>query len=206
MMEKAVILIDILKRYFDRLPIRAENRRIINLPNAITLLRIGILPVLFLILLEPGEAMSRAIAILFILAALTDLLDGYVARRYNIVTRMGKLLDPIADKIIMSAALVLLIPVGRAPAWIVALMVMRDFAVDGLRSMAAAEGHVIEASRLGKYKTVCQIIAVSALIIHYPIYGIDASSIGTAFLYVALALSLWSGFDYLVRFYRTTLV
>jgi CDP-diacylglycerol--glycerol-3-phosphate 3-phosphatidyltransferase len=206
MMEKAVILIDILKRYFDRLPIRAENRRIINLPNAITLLRIGILPVLFLILLEPGEAMSLAIAILFILAALTDLLDGYVARRYNIVTRMGKLLDPIADKIIMSAALVLLIPVGRAPAWIVALMVMRDFAVDGLRSMAAAEGHVIEASRLGKYKTVCQIIAVSALIIHYPIYGIDASSIGTAFLYVALALSLWSGFDYLVRFYRTTLV
>ena len=205
-MEKAVILIDILKRYFDRLPIRAENRRIINLPNAITLLRIGILPVLFLILLEPGEGMSLAIAILFILAALTDLLDGYVARRYNMVTRMGKLLDPIADKIIMSAALVLLIPVGRAPAWVVALMVMRDFAVDGLRSMAAAEGHVIEASRLGKYKTVCQIIAVSALIIHYPIYGIDASSIGTAFLYVALALSLWSGFDYLVRFYRTTLV
>jgi len=82
-MEKAVILIDILKRYFDRLPIRAENRRIINLPNAITLLRIGILPVLFLVLLEPGEAMSLAIAILFILAALTDLLDGYVARRYN---------------------------------------------------------------------------------------------------------------------------
>ena len=206
MMEKAVILIDILKKYFDRLPIRAENRRIINLPNAITLLRIGILPVLFLVLLEPGEGMSLAIAILFILAALTDLLDGYVARRYNMVTRMGKLLDPIADKIIMSAALVLLIPVGRAPAWVVALMVMRDFAVDGLRSMAAAEGHVIEASQLGKYKTVCQIIAVSALIIHYPIYGIDASSIGTAFLYVALALSLWSGFDYLVKFYRTTLV
>ena len=205
-MEKAVILIDILKRYFDRLPIRAENRRIINLPNAITLLRIGILPVLFLVLLEPGEAMSLAIAILFILAALTDLLDGYVARRYNIVTRMGKLLDPIADKIIMSAALVLLIPVGRAQAWVVALMIMRDFAVDGLRSMAAAEGHVIEASRLGKYKTLCQIIAVSALIIHYPICGVDAATIGTAFLYVALALSLWSGFDYLVKFYRTTLV
>ena len=205
-MEKAVILIDILKRYFDRLPIRAENRRIINLPNAITLLRIGILPVLFLILLEPGEAMSLAISILFILAALTDLLDGYVARRYNIVTRMGKLLDPIADKIIMSAALVLLIPVGRAPAWVVALMVMRDFAVDGLRSMAAAEGQVIEASQLGKYKTFCQIIAVSALIIHYPIYGIDAGSIGTMFLYVALALSLWSGADYLVKFYKATFV
>lgn len=205
-MEKAVILIDLLKRYFDRLPIRAENRRIINLPNAITLLRIGILPVLFLVLLEPGEAMSLAIAILFILAALTDLLDGYVARRYNIVTRMGKLLDPIADKIIMSAALVLLIPVGRAQAWVVALMIMRDFAVDGLRSMAAAEGHVIEASRLGKYKTLCQIIAVSALIIHYPICGVDAATIGTVFLYVALVLSLWSGFDYLVKFYRTTLV
>jgi len=205
-MEKAVLLIDILKRYFDRLPIRAENRRILNLPNAITMLRIGILPVLFLILLEPGEGLSLTIAILFILAALTDLLDGYVARRYNIVTRMGKLLDPIADKIIMSAALVLLIPVGRAPAWVVALMIMRDFAVDGLRSMAAAEGHVIGASRLGKYKTLAQIIAVSALIIHYPIYGLDPSGIGTVFLYIALVLSLWSGFDYLVKFYRTTLV
>ncbi|HET6489367.1 MAG TPA: CDP-diacylglycerol--glycerol-3-phosphate 3-phosphatidyltransferase [Syntrophales bacterium] len=205
-MERAVILIDILKKYFDRLPIRDENRRIINLPNAITVLRIGILPVLFLVLLEPGEALSLAIAILFILAALTDLLDGYVARRYNIVTRMGKLLDPIADKIIMSAAMILLIPIGRIPAWVVALMVMRDFAVDGLRSMAAAEGHVIEASDLGKYKTFCQIIAVSALIIHYPIYGIDPSTIGRAFIYVALVLSMWSGFDYLVKFYKATIV
>jgi CDP-diacylglycerol---glycerol-3-phosphate 3-phosphatidyltransferase len=205
-MERAVILIDILKKYFDRLPIRDENRRIINLPNAITVLRIGILPVLFLVLLEPGEALSLVIAILFILAALTDLLDGYVARRYNIVTRMGKLLDPIADKIIMSAAMVLLIPIGRIPAWVVALMVMRDFAVDGLRSMAAAEGHVIEASDLGKYKTFCQIIAVSALIIHYPIYGIDPSTIGRAFIYVALVLSMWSGFDYLMKFYKATIV
>jgi CDP-diacylglycerol--glycerol-3-phosphate 3-phosphatidyltransferase len=205
-MERAVILIDILKKYFDRLPIRDENRRIINLPNAITVLRIGILPVLFLVLLEPGEALSLAIAILFILAALTDLLDGYVARRYNIVTRMGKLLDPIADKIIMSTAMVLLIPIGRIPAWVVALMVMRDFAVDGLRSMAAAEGHVIEASDLGKYKTFCQIIAVSALIIHYPIYGIDPSTIGRAFIYVALVLSMWSGFDYLMKFYKATIV
>jgi CDP-diacylglycerol---glycerol-3-phosphate 3-phosphatidyltransferase len=205
-MERAVILIDILKKYFDRLPIRAENRRIINLPNAITVLRIGILPVLFLVLLEPGEALSLTIAILFILAALTDLLDGYVARRYNIVTRIGKLLDPIADKIIMSTAMVLLIPIGRISAWVVAIMIMRDFAVEGLRNMAAAEGHVIEASPLGKYKTFCQIIAVSALIIHYPIYGIDPVNIGTAFIYVALAMSLWSGFDYLVKFYKATIV
>ena len=205
-MERAVILIDILKKYFDRLPIRAENRRILNLPNAITVLRIGILPVLFLVLLEPGEALSLAIAILFILAALTDLLDGYVARRYNIVTRIGKLLDPIADKIIMSTAMVLLIPIGRIPAWIVALMIMRDFAVEGLRNMAAAEGHVIEASPLGKYKTFCQIIAVSALIIHSPVHGLDPASIGTAFIYIALAMSLWSGFDYLVKFYKATIV
>jgi CDP-diacylglycerol--glycerol-3-phosphate 3-phosphatidyltransferase len=205
-MERAVILIDILKKYFDRLPIRAENRRIINLPNAITVLRIGILPVLFLVLLEPGETLSLTIAILFILASLTDLLDGYVARRYNIVTRIGKLLDPIADKIIMSTAMVLLIPIGRIPAWVVALMIMRDFAVEGLRNMAAAEGHVIGASELGKYKTFCQIIAVSALIIHYPIYGMDPASIGTAFIYVALAMSLWSGFDYLVKFYKATIV
>ena len=94
---------------------------------------------------------------------------------------------------------------GGRPAWVVALMVMRDFAVDGLRSMAAAEGHVIEASHLGKYKTFCQIIAVSALIIHYPIYGIDPGTIGRASS-TSRWPSLWSGFDYLMKFYKATIL
>ena len=138
----------------------AQNRRILNLPNAITVLRIGILPVLFLVLLEPGEAMSLAISILFILAALTDLLDGYVARRYNIVTRIGKLLDPIADKIIMSAAHVLLIPVGRVPG-----LGCGPHDHGGLCGRGAAEygrsgRSCYRGKPLGKYKTFCQIIAV----------------------------------------------
>jgi CDP-diacylglycerol---glycerol-3-phosphate 3-phosphatidyltransferase len=199
------MFMDHLKKSFDRLPISAEGRKVINLPNTITLLRIGVMPVLFLILLEPGPELSLAIALLFILAALTDLLDGYVARRYGIITKAGKLLDPIADKMIVSTALILLIPLGRIPAWIVAVMVIRDIAVDGIRSIASLDGHVIGASQLGKYKTLCQIVAVSALIIHYPILGIDANLVGTAVLYIALVLTILSASDYIYKFYRDTL-
>jgi len=94
------------------------------------------------------------IAVLFIIASITDLIDGYVARKYNIVTTMGKFLDPVADKLIVSTAMIMMIPIGRIPAWIVAVIIMRDLFVDGLRSVASAEGLVIDASRLGKQKTL----------------------------------------------------
>jgi len=199
-------MIEILKRYFDTLPLDQAQRRVFNLPNVITLARLSIIPVLFFLLAAPGQTWSLVIAVTFILVSFTDLLDGYVARRYRIVTTMGKFLDPIADKLVLNTAMILMIPIGRIQAWVVALIVIRDFVVDGIRSIAQAEGFTIPASRLGKQKTLCQVFAISALIIHYPIYGLDPSSIGTAFLYVALVLSLWSGFDYLVKFYRTTLV
>jgi CDP-diacylglycerol--glycerol-3-phosphate 3-phosphatidyltransferase len=193
-------MIDSIKKAFDRLPIPVRARHIINLPNVITLLRVTIIPVLFLLLLDPGPAVSLIITALFVLAALTDLLDGYVARRYQIVTSIGKLLDPIADKIVVNAAMILMIPIGRIPAWVVALMVVRDFAVDGLRSVASAEGLFIQASRLGKQKTLCQIFAISALMIHYPLFGADAYAVGIVILYIALILSIYSGFDYFLKF------
>ncbi|HOO90862.1 MAG TPA: CDP-alcohol phosphatidyltransferase family protein, partial [Syntrophales bacterium] len=124
-------MIDFLKDSFDKLTILKGRNEIFNLPNTITLLRLAVIPVLFLLLLSPGPILSLVIAILFIIAAITDLLDGYIARKYNIVTTMGKFLDPVADKLVVTTAMIMLIPIGRIPAWIVALIIMRDLLVDG---------------------------------------------------------------------------
>jgi CDP-diacylglycerol--glycerol-3-phosphate 3-phosphatidyltransferase len=198
-------MIDFLKRAFDRLPIAPEKRDVFNLPNTISMLRIGVIPVLFFLLLSPGKVMSLVIAILFITAALTDLLDGYIARKYQIVTTMGKFLDPIADKLIVNTAMIMMIPISRIPAWIVAIIVIRDFAVDGIRNIASSNGIIIQASPLGKRKTLCQIFAVSALMIHYPFIGADAHVVGMVILYIALILTVVSGTEYFVKFYRTSI-
>ncbi|MBU0575574.1 MAG: CDP-diacylglycerol--glycerol-3-phosphate 3-phosphatidyltransferase [Proteobacteria bacterium] len=196
-------MIDFLKQLFDRLPIAPEKREVFNLPNTISMLRIGVIPILFFLLLDPGKVMSLVIAILFIAAALTDLLDGYIARKYQIVTTMGKFLDPIADKLIVNTAMIMMIPISRIPAWIVAVIVIRDFAVDGIRNIASSNGIVIQASPLGKRKTLCQIFAVSALMIHYPFFGLNARFVGMVILYIALILTVVSGIEYFVKFYRT---
>jgi CDP-diacylglycerol--glycerol-3-phosphate 3-phosphatidyltransferase len=195
-------MIEYLKRTFDRVPLVSPENETLNLPNAITLLRIGVIPVLFFLLTAPGEMWSFIIALIFICAAVTDLLDGYIARKYQIVTTMGKFLDPVADKIIVNTAMILMIPIGRIPAWVVAIIIIRDFVVDGMRSIASSEGLVIDASGLGKQKTLCQIIAVSALMIHYPLFGLDAHAVGIVVLYVALFLTLYSGADYSIKFYN----
>lgn len=198
-------MIDFLKNSFDKLPISKEKKEVFNLPNSITLIRLTVIPVLFLLLLNPGKMLSLLIAILFIIAAVTDLLDGYIARKYGIVTKIGKYLDPLADKLIVNTAMIMMIPIGRIPAWIVAVIIMRDLAVDGLRGIASTDDYIIHASTLGKQKTLCQIIAVSALLIHFPFFGADAHAVGIAVLYLALVLTLWSGVDYFVRFYRVAI-
>jgi CDP-diacylglycerol--glycerol-3-phosphate 3-phosphatidyltransferase (EC 2.7.8.5) len=196
------MIIDFLKKSFDKLPIEQGRKEIFNLPNSITLLRICVIPVLFLILLSPGRTLSLLIAIVFIIAALTDLLDGYIARRYGMVTKIGKFLDPIADKIIVSTAMILMIPIGRIPAWIVAVIIIRDITVNGVRSISSSDDSVVSASKLGKQKTLSQNIALSALIIHYPLFGIDARLVGIIILYIALFLTVWSGVDYILKFCR----
>ncbi|MDD5169308.1 MAG: CDP-diacylglycerol--glycerol-3-phosphate 3-phosphatidyltransferase [Syntrophales bacterium] len=195
-------MIDLLKRYFDSLPISPENRKIINLPNTITLMRLSIIPVLFFLLLSPDQTWSLVIASLFIIVSFTDLLDGYVARRYQIVTTMGKFLDPIADKLVINTAMVLMIPIGRIPAWVVAIIIIRDFFVDGIREIASSEGVYIQASWLGKQKTLCQVFAVSALMIHYPFLGADAHTVGTTLMFLALAMTVYSGIDYFLKFIK----
>ena len=198
-------MIGLIKKSFGRLPDLTEKGAFLNFPNIITLLRVTVIPVLFFLLLSPGRNGSLIIAGLFILAALTDLLDGYLARKYEIVTVMGKFLDPIADKLIVNTAMILMIPIGRISAWIVAIIIIRDFVVDGIRAISQSEGYVIQASRLGKRKTLCQIFAVSALMIHYPFLGADAHVVGTVILYIALVLSVTSGVDYLIKFYENIL-
>jgi len=193
------MMIEHIKNSLDK---QENQRRILNLPNGITMLRVGIMPVLFFLLSDPGRMWSLIIAVLFIMAALTDLLDGYVARKYHIVTNIGKFLDPIADKIIINTAMIPMIPIRRIPAWIVSLIIIRDFIVDGIRNIATSEGMIIDASKLGKRKTLCQIFAISALMIHYPFIGADAHIVGMVILYIALWLTIHSGIDYLLMFYR----
>ena len=179
-----------------------NKREIFNLPNSITITRISVVPFLFFLLLSPGPFWSLVLAALFALASITDFLDGFTARKYNMITTMGKFLDPLADKIIINSAMILMIPIGRIDAWIVAIIIMRDLIVDGIRSIASSEGIYIQASMLGKQKTVAQSIAVTALMIHYSFLGLDAHFVGTVVLYVALVLTVYSGLDYFIKFYR----
>jgi CDP-diacylglycerol--glycerol-3-phosphate 3-phosphatidyltransferase len=179
-----------------------SRRETFNLPNTITLMRIGVVPFLFILLSNPGEFWSLVIAGLFVVASITDFFDGYIARKYQMITTMGKFLDPIADKIIVNSAMILMIPIGRIPAWIVAITIIRDLIVDVIRSIASSEGIYMQASILGKQKTVAQIIAVTALMIHYSIFGINAHIVGTVILYVALFLTVYSGIDYFIKLYK----
>lgn len=195
-------MLNLLKRYFDSLPMDVAKKEIINLPNTITLLRLCVIPVLFFLLLSPDQFWSLVLAILFILASLTDLLDGYIARKYKLVTAMGKFLDPIADKLVINTAMILMIPIGRIPAWIVAIIIIRDFFVDGIRTIATSEGVIIPASSLGKRKTLCQVFAISALIIHYPFLGADAHMVGIVLLFLALILSVYSAIEYFIKFLK----
>lgn len=178
------------------------KRDTFNLPNTITLARISVVPFLFFLLMSPGPFWSLVLAALFVLASITDILDGFIARRYNMITTMGKFLDPLADKLIVNSAMILMIPIGRIDAWIVVIIIMRDLIVDGIRSIASSEGIYIQASILGKQKTLAQIIAVTALMIHYPFLGLDAHFVGTIVLYVAFLLTIYSGVDYFIKFYR----
>lgn len=180
----------------------STRREIFNLPNSITLARISVVPFLFFLLMSPGPFWSLVLAALFVLASITDFLDGFIARRYNMITTMGKFLDPLADKLIVNSAMILMIPSGRIEAWIVVIIIMRDLIIDSTRSIASSEGIYIQASILGKQKTLAQIIAVTALMIHYPFLGLDSHFIGTIILYVAFLLTIYSGLDYVIKFYR----
>jgi CDP-diacylglycerol--glycerol-3-phosphate 3-phosphatidyltransferase len=176
----------------------------LNLPNTLSLVRVFLAPLVLLFLtlrinapvpyltdlvggISWGDLLAGSV---FIVAAITDSLDGYIARKHKLVTTLGKFIDPLADKVLVIAAMVALVELQRIPAWIVVVIITREFVVTGLRLVASAEGVVIAASRGGKIKTVFQIIAVSLLILRLP--G------GTGLMWVAMFLTVWSGMEYLV--------
>lgn len=179
----------------------------LNLPNVLTLARMVAIPAVVLLLL-PGPDRSippdRSLAafLIFVSAAVTDLFDGYIARRYHMITDLGKLLDPLADKLLVCAAMIMLIPTSRVPAWMAVIVVAREIGVTALRGLASTEGVVIAASTLGKWKTLLLNIGVATLILHYPPFGlpIPVPQLGIGVLAVGLVLTTWSGLDYFFRF------
>ena len=182
-----------------------------NIPNALTLARIVLVPVLFIVLLKsPGKFLSFVAALVFALASITDFLDGYLARRMNLVTTLGKFLDPLADKLLVGVALIMMIQLERVAPWIVALIVGREILVISLRMVAVREQIVIETTKMAKYKTGFQIAAVIGLLIHYGYrigtgpssFVLDFHALGTWLLYIALVITLWSGADYFYKFIK----
>ena len=185
---------------------------IFNLPNMITIFRIMLVPVLFLLLLfSPGKLQSFFAGLVFSVASISDCVDGYLARRMNLVTDFGKFLDPLADKLLVGVALIMMIPLGRVSLWIVVIILGREVMVTLLRVISLKKGNmVIEASMTGKYKTGFQIAAIIPLLFHYEYdlglnyfnFSVDFHVVGMAFLYAALVLTIWTGVDYLYKFFK----
>ena len=184
---------------------------ILTLPNLLTLFRMFVTPLFFILFFSfPTKVFSLLASLLFALASLTDFLDGYIARRWNLETSLGKFLDPLADKLLVAVALIMLIPLDRVSSWMVAVIIGREILVTGLRVVAVTEGLVISASRLGKYKTVLQILSVICLLIHYEYQlNIQSSSflinfheMGLGLLWIAMFVTVWSGIDYFRKFFR----
>ncbi|NRD78910.1 CDP-diacylglycerol--glycerol-3-phosphate 3-phosphatidyltransferase [Bacillus sp. BRMEA1] len=182
-----------------------------NLPNKITVSRILLMPLFMLIMLTHLHWGNMHIlgttlpvthfigALIFIVASATDWVDGHLARKYNLVTNMGKFLDPLADKLLVSAALIVLVELGYAPSWIVIVIISREFAVTGLRLLLAGEGEVVAANMLGKIKTWTQIVAIASLLLHNIIFNMIPFRFDIVCLWVALIFTIWSGWDYFAK-------
>ncbi|MBW2252232.1 MAG: CDP-diacylglycerol--glycerol-3-phosphate 3-phosphatidyltransferase [Deltaproteobacteria bacterium] len=177
-------------------------KKMLSHPNSLTLFRILAVPVIVILLLFPNRLCTFIAAIIFSAAAITDYLDGYLARRRGLVTDLGKVMDPVADKLLVSSSFIMLASLHWIPAWMVCIIVGRELAVTGLRNIIAEKGEDISASWLGKYKTGFQIAAIIPLIFHYQYFGINLHAIGYVFLIGALIFTVWSGVDYFVRFRR----
>ena len=182
-----------------------------DLPNLLTLGRIAVIVVLVVVLRDEGPGAGALATGIFFVACLTDYWDGQLARKYSITTTLGKFLDPLADKLLVAAILIMLVGMSRTPrppSWLVVIIIGREMAVTALRAIASGEGIVVPAEELGKYKMIFQMFALQALLLHYeyPIPGtglrIDFYAGGMRFLWVALALAVWSGVEYSVRVLR----
>ena len=180
-----------------------------NSANTITVARIVVVPVVMALLAYESVLNCWIAAFLYIAASISDIVDGYLARKYNLVSIIGAFLDPLADKLLVIGALVMLVPLGRVPAWMAAVLIMRDVTITALRGIAASEGLIISASKWGKYKTTFLDVSLCFLIAHHPLRliatdgldPVDLHTVGMMFLWPAVVLSLWSGAHYLYQFF-----
>jgi CDP-diacylglycerol--glycerol-3-phosphate 3-phosphatidyltransferase len=168
----------------------------------LTLFRVIAVPIIVILMLFPNRVCTFIAALLFSAAAITDYLDGYIARTRGLVSTLGKVMDPVADKLLVSSAFIMLTALGWVPPWIVCIIIGREIAVTGLRNIIAERGEDVSASNLGKYKTGFQIAAIIPLMIHFPFFGLNPQAIGTFFLWGALGFTVWSGADYFFKFRR----
>jgi len=189
-----------------------HQERFWNLPNTITVVRTAAVPILLLLPFYPGARGSYLIGWCFTIAAISDLVDGWLARRGQMVTHIGKLLDPLADKLIVATALIVMVSmkagadgIERIPGWatwMVVVIVGRELAVTGLRGIASAGGQIMAAAPAGKIKAFVQNVAIASLLFHYPTFGLPAHDIGLALLALATALTLYSGYRYFADYFR----
>ncbi|AEF17302.1 MULTISPECIES: CDP-diacylglycerol--glycerol-3-phosphate 3-phosphatidyltransferase [Thermoanaerobacterium] len=170
-----------------------------NAANKITIARLILVPFFIIVMLSGIKYSNIIAASLFLVASLTDKLDGYIARKYNQITNLGKFMDPLVDKIMVSSALIVLIQLNRIQSWIVIVILCREFIITGLRAVGADKGIVIAASNLGKYKTTFQIIAIISLMLNNYPFEYVFFPFSTIAVYLALFFTVYSGIDYVVK-------
>ncbi|MBI2082886.1 MAG: CDP-diacylglycerol--glycerol-3-phosphate 3-phosphatidyltransferase [Deltaproteobacteria bacterium] len=190
--------------------------QLLGIANYLTYGRIAVVPiVLFLLSMIDDKNLGRQGMNYFLswfctslttAAGISDVIDGYYARRYGVVSSFGKFLDPLADKLLTMSVMIMMIPMGRLPAWIVIVLIARDVTITGLRSMAADEGLDLAASAWGKRKMAMHMVALGFLLVHYPTWGLDPHRIGIVLLWLTMLISLGSGFHYIWCFFGEVLV
>jgi len=179
-----------------------------NLPNMLTLGRILLIPLFVWYMYDADPFYSLMAGVVFAVAAITDIIDGYLARKWNLITVVGKFMDPLADKLIAMAALVMLVRLGRIAAWVVIVLLARELIVSGLRTIAASEGMVIAAGQEGKWKTSLQLVGIISLCVHYVhpldlgyrVVPVDYNAVGQVLVYLSGAFSVWSAVVYFRAF------
>lgn len=194
--------------------IKPEKRyEYLNFPNYLTFGRVLLIPVVCVLLaqisteksLQQNLTMGIAAALVFILAGVSDLVDGYYARKYKINSVFGKYFDPLADKMMILASMIMLIPLERIPAWMVVVFLAREISITALRGIASSEKIELPADYWGKKKTATQTMGLIGLMVYYPLLGLDFSKMGMVLMYLALVITIGSGVNYIVQFIREIL-